>query len=375
MIRFFIIYFLVSIPVGFAVPEIARYGHNSCTSCHVSPSGSGVLTDYGRMFSGEKLSTWFVPGEENLLHGAVPSSERLLVGGDLRWVYDRYEGGGRSEEVFWRMQSDVDFVFHVGDAWFQAAFGTKPAGPRDDMKKHGRLLSRSYAVRYDLFDERLIVRGGLFMPKYGLMMADHTTYTRLSAALTPEDEQTQFEITYQDDDFEVSAAILFDREVSTMNERPKKGFNVGIAKMLGTRNRATLGLLKTEQVSDTNNRSVTSIMMSVVLTFTNKLYSMLELNRSNDQVMAEGKKIISDSAALFYSLNYEVLRGLSPFVRYELWNTQLTASGRKITRLGPGFNWYPRPHLQAELRHLITMSESSDSKSTNSTELILHYYF
>lgn len=375
MIRFFLIYFLVSVPAGLAVPEVARYGHNSCTSCHASPSGSGALTNYGRMFSGEKLSTWSVPGEENLLHGVTSASERLLVGGDLRWVYDRYQAGGRSEEMFWRMQSDVDFVFHVGDAWIQAAFGTKPAGPRDDMKKHGRLLNRSYSVRYDLFDERLLIRGGLLMPKYGLMTADHTTYTRLSAALTPEDEQTQFELTYQDDDFEVWASILFDREVSASKARPKKGFNLGIAKMLGLKNRVTLGLLKTEQVSDSSRRSLTSVVMSAVLTFTSRLYSMLEFNRTSDQVLSDGKTITSDSAAVFYSLNYEVLRGLSPFMRYELWNTQLAVSGRRITRFGPGFNWYPRPHLQTELRHLTTLSESSDSKATNSTELILHYYF
>ena len=375
MIRFFVIYFLVSIPAGFAVPEVARYGHNSCTSCHVSPSGAGVLTNYGRMFSAEKLSTWSVSGEENLLHGLMPASERFLVGGDLRWVYDKSLRDGRSEDRFWRMQSDVDFVLHVGDAWLQASFGTKPAGPRDDMKKHGRLLSRNYAVRYDLFDERLLIRGGLFMPKFGLMTADHTTYTRLSASLTPEDEQTQFEVTYQDDEFEASAAILFDREVTTKTERPKKGLNLVIAKMLGSKNRVTFGLLKTEQDNNSNSRNVFSSVMSAVWTLTNGLFSMFEISRTNDQVLSDGKKIVSDSAAVFYSLNYEAIKGLSPFARYELWNTQLGVSSRKITRFGPGFNWYPRPHFQAELRQFTTMTEASGSKSKNSAELILHYYF
>ena len=39
-----------------AFPEMVRYGYVNCTSCHVSLSGGGLLTDYGREIAREKLA-------------------------------------------------------------------------------------------------------------------------------------------------------------------------------------------------------------------------------------------------------------------------------------------------------------------------------
>ena len=42
----------------YAFPENVRHGYLACTACHVSPSGGGVLTPYGRSLSAELMSTW-----------------------------------------------------------------------------------------------------------------------------------------------------------------------------------------------------------------------------------------------------------------------------------------------------------------------------
>ena len=66
--------FLVFIFVGVAqaFPEMIRLGYVNCTSCHVSPNGGGLLTDYGRSISSEALSTWAKPKEELPGHGFLP---------------------------------------------------------------------------------------------------------------------------------------------------------------------------------------------------------------------------------------------------------------------------------------------------------------
>src|SRR5436190_6515955 len=70
-----------------AFPEMIRHGYVNCTTCHVSPSGGGTLTEYGRELSKEVLSTWSKEGEANMAYGLVKPPEWLLFGGDYRSVY------------------------------------------------------------------------------------------------------------------------------------------------------------------------------------------------------------------------------------------------------------------------------------------------
>src|SRR5665213_92015 len=72
--------------VAMAFPEMIRHGYVNCTSCHVSPSGGGVLTQYGRQLSGDLLSMAATEKETPFLHGLVQTPEWLLGGGDFRAV-------------------------------------------------------------------------------------------------------------------------------------------------------------------------------------------------------------------------------------------------------------------------------------------------
>lgn len=88
--RFLFLFTLLLITVPqtlYAFPELIRHGYVNCNNCHASPSGGGAINAYGRTFSGEGLSTWWVKGEESYLNGAVPRSaipKWLSLGGDIR---------------------------------------------------------------------------------------------------------------------------------------------------------------------------------------------------------------------------------------------------------------------------------------------------
>jgi hypothetical protein len=373
--RILLIYCLLTAVPTLAVPEAARYGQESCTSCHVSPGGSGALTNYGRMFAAEKLSTWYRPTEEYFLNGLVTPGETWLAGGDLRWVYYNQQVGDRRQEKFWRMQSDFELILHLGDLWIQGAVGTMPAGPYDQGPKYSKLFNRGYSARYDILNQHILLRGGVFMPKFGLMTADHTIYTRISSGLMPDDEQYQLELTFQDDGIDLTLAYLFDNAVPNKDKQPKKGFSLGIGKMVGSRNRVSFGAMSTEKSINTGNIKTLGLVLSSVLTFTSKLFSMFEISRTNQKLSTETQNIASDSIATYFTINYETMRGLLPFLRYETWNPEVNSKGQQIQRYGGGLNWYPRPHFQTEARSMITMYESRSGDQNVSSEIILHYYF
>jgi len=364
---------LTAAEVAQGVPEAARYGQFSCVSCHVSPGGGGMLTNYGRMFSSEKMSTWSFEGEENLFYNLVRPQEKILAGGDARWIYQSLESGGKKLNRFWRMQTDLELVLHYGDFWFQGVMGTKPAGPMDNPRDHGHLVHRGYSLRYDLFEQHVLVRAGLFMPRHGLMIADHTAFTRMAMGFDAESEQTQVEATYQDDGAEMFVSSLIRDNSYDRAEKTKSGFNIGVAKMFDNAHRISAGLLRTFKKKAATEVITTGYGVSSVISLSGKIFTLLEFNRVTKQTSTNEVATKIESLASFATLNYEVVRGLSPFLRHELWDRDFRSNSAKLSRYGGGINWYPRPHLQTELRGLLAKAQS-DSRPSMDVQWILHYY-
>lgn len=358
-----------------AVPEAARYGHFTCVSCHVSPGGSGVLTSYGRMFSADKLSTWHFDGEENPVHGLVPVSDRYLFGGDIRFADYRLRSDSTKFEKFWLMQSDLEAGVHVGNVWVTATGGTKPAGPNDRPEDTRTPVVRGYLARVDLMQEHLVLRGGLFLPKYGLMLSDHTAWVRQVTGLGPDKEQTQLEVIYQDDAFEVSLAALIEDGTFGRENKSKSGFNAGAAVMLQNRHRLNTNVMQTRFTTNGATSDMLAYGISGVLTFTRQLFSMLEVDRVITKLKAPDSSSSSRvDVAGFGTLSYETFRGVIPYARLEYRSIASGDSQTNSRRWGGGVNWYVRPHVQVDGRVLRNTSSASAAAQDEST-LILHYYF
>ena len=80
---------------AFSYPEMIRHGYVNCTSCHVSPTGGGTLTEYGRSLAEEVMSSWSAPGEARFLYGTLPTNQRFQFGGDIRGLVVLSSEGGR----------------------------------------------------------------------------------------------------------------------------------------------------------------------------------------------------------------------------------------------------------------------------------------
>jgi hypothetical protein len=362
--------------LALAVPEIARYGHFTCTSCHVAPGGGGLMTTYGRDFSKEKLSTWSLEGEERLLHGLVPNSDTFLVGGDVRFARMSYKTGSESKSDFWRMQADIELGVHYGPVWATYTGGTPPKGPfeDDDDGDDKKLKTRAYSARLDLLDEQLVLRAGLFIPQYGLMLADHTAYVRGNFGLGSDDNQTQVEANFQSDLFAASVAVLLENKSFEREQKTKSGFSLGASAFLHKRHKASISAMQTIQKSDTVETTMTTYGMAGTATLTRRLFLMSEVDRAHTEVVAGGVTTSKDKLGTFLTVNFETIRGLIPYLRHEYLDTDLSSSDTSMQRFGLGSIWYPRPHFQCDFRILRQVVTSSRGLIDES-DLILHYYF
>ena len=357
-----------------AVPEVARYGHFTCVSCHVSPSGGGMLTSYGRVFAVEKLSTWHFVGEERPLYGLMPTTNTVTIGGDSRWMSYQSKSDTSQLSKFWRMQSDLSIGGHYGPVWLSVTGGTKPAGPFDDQSEHQQATLRGYAARVDLFSEHVTVRAGLFMPKYGLMIEDHTAFIRSVTGLGPTAEQTQIEATYQADQFEVTAAGLIVDNSNDRKGRSRAGVNLGGAVFLAGRHRLNLNLLSTSLTQDGNQSQQTAFGTSGTLTLTRIFYGMYEVDRVTNSQSQSGSTQTTAMMTSYLRAAAHVFKGVDPFVQHEYLNSDVSQSNAVTQKLGGGANWYPRPHFQMEGR-VFRITQAATNSSSTESDMVLHYYF
>lgn len=176
MLRLILVYSLFLFGASnqiFAFPDFIRGGYKSCSSCHVSPSGGGALTSYGRMISYDMLSS-FGENPDPIL------PDWLILGGDTRYMAIEREG----EVDQFPMQSDLEIGIEPVEGLF--LMGSAGYYSRDkNLESH-----RAYLMyRYKFGKNALSVRAGKFMPNYGLMISDHTMQIR-RYHLIPERRET-----------------------------------------------------------------------------------------------------------------------------------------------------------------------------------------
>ena len=178
---------------AFAEPTFLAKQYPRCTACHYSASGGGLLTPYGRSLSREEISTFGgqgagaepapgATGEEGFLFGALSNESPFQLGLDIRPSQLRVGTPGR--EVSKRnflMTLDLQAAWQR-DRW--KAYGTVGRQPRG---RGGRLVSYEHWIAYQV-REGVSVRGGRFLPAYGVRFADHTSFTRAGLQLAQDDQ-------------------------------------------------------------------------------------------------------------------------------------------------------------------------------------------
>ncbi|MEK7691583.1 MAG: hypothetical protein AAB425_11250, partial [Bdellovibrionota bacterium] len=158
-----------------------RHGYPNCVSCHMSPSGGGALTEYGRGLSHELLSTWGSEAEANSVYGLVPFPKWLSIAGDtriLQLIQDTpatTSAPGALEGRVIRMQIDVEPAVVFGPVSAAASVGLSQTTTSSSIGDE--LVSRRHWAMYQI-NEAFTVRAGRFYPAYGILFPNHVTATR-----------------------------------------------------------------------------------------------------------------------------------------------------------------------------------------------------
>lgn len=339
-------------------PDTLRHGYTNCSTCHLSPSGGGLLTQYGRSLSREALSTWGSESEELPLHGLIqiPDSvmEHFFIGGDARYISVQKENStGKTSDGFW-MQAQMRFAVAYEKIKFIFSTG-KIKNPRESqaIKWEGT----EYYLLWNPRDE-VYFRAGRFEPIYGIRLPDHNLWIKSELGFSPWIERDCSEIIFEGERQFLSLTGFQSTSAMAVSDQ-KTGYIAHFSQIIGERSRLGVSALNSEG-QGVRTKSFTA---HGTISFSSWSYSLWELTRLWN---LESVKDIG-----FVRFGYEAYKGFTQIIQGQ---TKSEKNNSKLdqSKLGVGVIWLPRPHFE-----IMALSEklNTTSSKTDETTIMLHYYF
>lgn len=202
-----VLLFRALLAYGFAmlIPDSAhayswmiRHHYSDCSVCHVDPSGSGPLTEYGRALGDVVLRTrseedGAVKPTAGFLLGAVKTPEWFDLGGDLRllWLRTKASGSKLTDRVIW-MQLDGEATVDFSNFIASGSLGYAPDGALGAALTRGtdnNLVSRQHWLGYRNEAGSFLVRLGRMNLPFGIRTVEHTLGVRELTRTNINDQQ------------------------------------------------------------------------------------------------------------------------------------------------------------------------------------------
>jgi hypothetical protein len=163
---------MVALPrLAAAYPQYTLSKQATCSACHLSPAGGGLLDGMGAITSEDAT----FGGDGGFLEGKVTLPDWLRAGGDVRFAAGGNDAGGGFGGAAFPMQVE-GYAAVVKDAFTgYATLGLVRPNPDSAASI---LATREHWVMWRPSQEGLYVRVGRFMPVYGLRLAEHPFYVR-----------------------------------------------------------------------------------------------------------------------------------------------------------------------------------------------------
>lgn len=357
--------FFMSSPVR-AYPEMIRMGYVNCTSCHVSPNGGGLMTDYGRSISAEALSTWAYPKEELPGHGYLPEPPAWLkIGGDVRVIQTYLDNPQATSKSFFLMQSDLEFGLNFAKWWYVQSLGIQ-GGP-EQAPNRGEFVSHHFYALYNWTDETYLRAGKYTMP-YGLTLADHTSFVRRNLGFDQGRESYNVDAGTVGEKWNMLFALNFGRKDDTVDL--EKGGSLQVAYNHGDTHKI-MGSFAYLKKQDTSSRYL--LGPQILWGFTARWVFLGEYDYQEKTIEGPAKSL-QKGAVTYSRLQYEWVKGVNTYLLHQLSYLDFTQLRTRVSSYGIGLLFYPRPHF--EISAEVDYSETAEINSYNTASWILgHYYF
>lgn len=346
----------------FAFPELTRHGYANCMACHVSPSGGGVLTEYGQALSKELLSTWGREGEERFLY-MIGTNSTLALGGDVRVLNlkDDPPNGNFRERRYW-MQRDFEAALTVGKVTVAGTLGA------EDRLQNGKadFISRRHYVIYQATD-LVSLRAGRFYPNFGLYIPDHFTAIRRGLGWDYNQETYNLEAGWQNDKWNFFATGIFGR-VDDPNVKREKGLALTVARNPSETSKYGASYYYGETDEITNHY----VGPWAILGFTKNFFMLAQLTATRSWPYQN--KGAHWGLKDYLRLNYELVQGFHVFLTQEFSQANLKVGTTRGDTLGLGVQWFPRPHWELQTQYLKVYSGNLTSLPNERLMFLLHFY-
>ncbi len=158
-----------------AYPQFQLDRERTCTGCHVSPSGGGILNENGLNVA---QSMALLTSTPEFFYGKFPTPSWLLLGGDLRSAAG-YMHTPTNVLTYFPMQIEAYGNATFGQFTIHANLGYRP--PQNGNEALTSVWSREHYVMWQQNageNQGTYLRLGRFLPVYGLRLAEHPVYTR-----------------------------------------------------------------------------------------------------------------------------------------------------------------------------------------------------
>jgi hypothetical protein len=186
-----------------AYPQFQLSRDQTCTGCHVSPAGGGLLNENG-LTTAETISQWGTPA--GFFYDKFPTPAWLMLGGDLRGASGYVQSPEKLVASF-PMQIEAYGRAALGAGLsLQVDVGAREAESGKEASTH--VWSREHYLTWQQRpgeNAGLYVRAGRFMPVFGLRLAEHPTYIRRWGGTPLYGETYGAAVEYIDPQFEVHA--------------------------------------------------------------------------------------------------------------------------------------------------------------------------
>jgi len=208
-----------------AYPQFQMSRDQTCTGCHISPAGGGLLNENG-LTTAEGISKWGTAPE--FFYGKIPLPKWLVVGGDLRGAGGYVQTPEKLVAAF-PMQIEAYAEATIGHGFsLHVDVGARASEYGNESKTFAQ--SREHYLTWQQKPGEatgLFVRAGRFMPVFGLRIAEHPTYTRRWGGTPLYAETYGLAVEYVMPKYEIHATGFIDDPILDSVEHSNGGALIG----------------------------------------------------------------------------------------------------------------------------------------------------
>lgn len=348
-----------------AFPENVRHGYFSCTACHVSPSGGGVLTPYGRSLSSELMSTWGTTKSSGFFFTDIEDEKKnppWFRGQAFMRAVQVYLDNPQLEKArFIPMQSDLELGIDLDKFAVIASAGFRA---KDTPNKLNDFFSRRHYFLYR-FTENISSRLGKFIFSFGLNGPDHVTATRRGLGWDQGYETYNLELNYH---LEKSSYTLTSVSNSPEEKNVRRDRAVAFSSNFSVFDKSKFGFNVYNGEQDASRRLVYGPHW--IFSFSDFMYLNSELFWQNKKIKATDQNLSGYGTS--HRLNYEFNKGVIPFFQLDRSHLDTQDENSLVDNYGVGLQFLPWSHF--EFVGYVGQEKTSSQSASTYAWLMLNFY-